>query len=63
MAKKSGASGVELQHAYNSLVNLKKTLIHKESKEEADDPAQEDFEQQINTMLTLFESRLEQPQV
>ena len=63
MAKLAGTSGVELQLAYNSLVNLKKTLIHEESMEDVDDLIQGDFERKINTMLTLFESRLEQPQV
>jgi hypothetical protein len=56
-------SGVELQLAYNSLVKLKKTLAYEESEEEADEPAEGDFERQIDMMLTLFESRLEGPQV
>ena len=59
--KLTGFSGLELQLAYNSLLKLKKSIVYEESEEEECPP--EGFEQQVDTMLSLLESKLEGPQV
>ena len=63
----SGLSGLELQLAYNSLLKLKKTIIYEESEEDSEvDPNEsvsESFDQQVDTMLSLLGSKLEEPQV
>ena len=65
--KLSGLSGLELQLAYSSLLKLKKTIVYEESEEDSEadpnEPAQESFEQQVDTMLSLLGSKLEGPQV
>ncbi|KAF8332431.1 hypothetical protein F5887DRAFT_996797 [Amanita rubescens] len=57
--KLSSLSGLELQLAYNSLLKLKKSIVYEESEEEG---PPEDFEQQVDTMLSLLGSKLEGPQ-
>ncbi|KAG1727127.1 hypothetical protein EDB19DRAFT_1750969 [Suillus lakei] len=58
--KLSGLSGLQLQLAYNSLLKLRQTIVYEASKEE-EDSNEEDFEQQIDTMLCLLGSKLEGP--
>lgn len=55
--KLSGLSRFELRQAYNSLIKLKQTAVHETSDEE--DPGEEGFEEQIDTMISLLESKLE----
>lgn len=61
--KLSGLSGLELQLAFNSLLKLKRTIMYEESEGDLNEPAEESFEQQIDTMLSLMGSKLEGPQV
>ena len=56
--KLTGFSGLELQLAYNSLLKLKKSIVYEE-----EECPPEGFEQQVDTMLSLLESKLEGPQV
>jgi hypothetical protein len=55
--KLSSLSRFELRQAYNSLIKLKQTAVHEAFKEE--DPDEEGFEEQIDTMISLLESKLE----
>lgn len=47
----------ELRQAYNSLIKLRHTAVHEASEE--GDPDEEGFEEQIDTMISLLESKLE----
>ncbi|KAI9509432.1 hypothetical protein F5148DRAFT_1187990 [Russula earlei] len=58
--KLSGLTGLELQLAYNSLLKLKKSIVYEESDEE--EGPSEDFDQQVDAMLSLLGSKLEGPQ-
>ena len=59
--KLSGLSGLKMQLAYNSLLELKKSIVYEESEEEEGPP--EGFEQQVDTILSLLGSKLEGLQV
>jgi hypothetical protein len=60
----SGLSGSELQLAYNTLLEVKRTLVYEESEgADPNEPAPGDFEQELDTLLSLLGSRLEGPQV
>ena len=63
--KLSGLTELELQLAYNSLLKLKKAIVYEGSVEEEDPNvlAPEDFEQQVDTMLSLLGSKPEGPRV
>jgi hypothetical protein len=60
--KLSGLSGMELRLAYERLLELKKTFLFEES-EGTSITDRDNFEQQIETTLSLMKSRLEDPQV
>ncbi|KAG2072105.1 hypothetical protein BDR04DRAFT_1117313 [Suillus decipiens] len=57
--KLSCLSGFELRQAYNSLIKLKQTAVYEASEEK--DPDEEGFEEQIDTLISLLESKLEGP--
>ncbi|KAG2336610.1 hypothetical protein BDR05DRAFT_953227 [Suillus weaverae] len=57
--KKHKLSGFELRQAYNSLIELKQTAVYEASEEE--DPDEEGFEEQIDTVISLLELKLEGP--
>ncbi|KAH7910224.1 hypothetical protein BJ138DRAFT_1009256 [Hygrophoropsis aurantiaca] len=64
MAKKrklSGLSALELQSAYNSLLKLKRNIVHEESDEDPNESAPEGFERQVDKTLSLLGSKLEGP--
>ena len=54
-----------MQVAYKSLLQLKQSLIYVSCEEEADpnEPLPETFEEQVDAMLSLLQSKLEGPQV
>jgi hypothetical protein len=60
--KLSGLSGIELRLAYERLLELKKTFLFEESEGTAITD-RDNFEQQVETTLSLMKSRLEDPQV
>ena len=53
----SGLSGLDLQHAYGSLLKVKKTIVYEESEEDSE------VDQQVDTVLSLLRSKPEEPQV
>lgn len=55
--KPSSLNMFELRQAYNSLIKLRHTAVHEASEE--GDPDEEGFEEQIDTMISLLESKLE----
>lgn len=65
--KLSGLSGLRLRAAYNSLLQLKESIVvekfKEDSKRDPNEPALEGFVQQVDTMLALLGSKLEGPQV
>ena len=64
MSSKCKLSSLELQHAYNSLLKLKRTIVYEESEEsDTNVPAPEGFEQQVDMMLSQLGSKLKGPQV
>lgn len=58
----SGLSESELQHVYNCSLKLKKSVVYQKSEEHPNRPAPEDFEQQLNRLLSLLRSKLEGPE-
>ena len=55
--KLSGLSGLDLQHAYGSLLKVKITIVYEESEEDSE------VDQQVDTVLSLLRSKPEEPQV
>ena len=65
--KFSGLSGLELRMAYDALRKLRASfaLVDEESESEADtsELTPEGFEEQVDTMLSVMGSKLQEPQV
>ena len=65
--KLSGLGILELQLAYRSFLKLKKAIVYEKSEDDleidSNESAPENFEQEVDTMLSLLGSKLEGPQV